>query len=55
MHFLHAAEIIWYACPIEEHANFWGYFYQKGVQALHLNIETKRQLFERLSDREPID
>lgn len=51
LHLLQAAEIVGYKCPILAWKNYWKYFYETGVKAMHLNPETEGQLDERLKDR----
>jgi len=50
MHFLQAAEIVGYKCPLSAVSEYWSYFYLTGVKALHLNPETLEQCDARLSD-----
>ncbi len=51
LHLLQAAEIVAYKHPDKIIANYWLYFYSKGVEAMHLNPETEEQLDLRLQDR----
>ena len=51
LHLLQAAEIVGYKCPHHAIREYWEYFYQCGVKAMHLNPETEAQLDERLSDK----
>lgn len=51
LHLLHAAEIVGYKIPYRETAAYWRYFYTVGVQAMHLNEESERQMDDRLADK----
>jgi len=50
LHFLHAAEIIGYKHPEKEIREWWFFLYKEITNAIHLNIETEKQLDERLAD-----
>ena len=50
LHFLHAIEIVYYKCPLNEYKMFWMDLYLEICKAMHLNPETEKQLDERLKD-----
>lgn len=49
-HLMHSFEIIGYFCPEDEMAMECEAIYQRMVEALHLNVETKQHLLERLTE-----
>ena len=49
---MHAAEIIGYKHDIEWIGRWWHTFYRMIVNDAHLNVETKEQMDQRLSDNE---
>jgi hypothetical protein len=48
-HFMHAAEIIGYKHPNEQTSHYWFTVYVEMVYALHLNVESEKELDKRLS------
>jgi hypothetical protein len=49
-HLMHAAEIVGYKHPHEDHRRFWMAVYMDICNRLHVNIERESQLDERLAD-----
>lgn len=52
LHLLHAAEIIAYHHPVSSVAAWWNGFYRRGVNDMHLGIESPNEMDERLGDNE---
>ena len=52
MHFIHAMEILGYKHPIPRIRQYWHAQYNRLVRDFHMNIESERELDERLGDSE---
>lgn len=49
MHLVHAAQVVGYESPDPNHSAFWSNFYAAAVHRMHLNPETKEQMWARLT------
>ncbi len=52
LHLVHAAEILGYRHPIQSVADFWGDFYFKAVEDMHMEPETPEHMEVRLGDNQ---